>query len=212
MKELTERQQEILDFIQEFININSYPPTYREIGKKFDIASTYGVKRHLDALQKKGYLDTCKNTSRTISVKQSSEQNRFNETTEISSCQIPIVGRVAAGYPVLSEENIDGTLTLDNSFVRAGSNCFALKVKGESMIKAGIMEGDFVIVNQQNIANNGDIIVATVNDEATLKRFSKNDKGMQLIPENDNFLPIPINFSDNFSIIGKVIGVFRWYK
>ncbi len=212
MKELTERQQEILDFIQEFININSYPPTYREIGKKFDIASTYGVKRHLDALQKKGYLDTCKNTSRTISVKQCTEQNKLSDTTLTSGFQIPIVGRVAAGYPVLSEENIDGTLTLDNSFVRSGSTYFALKVKGESMIKAGIMEGDYVIVNQQNIANNGDIIVATVNDEATLKRFSKNAKGMQLIPENDNFSPIPINFSDNFSIIGKVIGVYRWYK
>ncbi|MFH0735795.1 MAG: transcriptional repressor LexA [bacterium] len=206
MKNITDRQQEILDFIQEFININSYPPTYREIGKRFNIASTYGVKRHLDALQKKGFLETGKNTSRTISVVQSNETNYSN------TIEIPIVGRVAAGYPVLSEENIDGSLMLDSSMVKTDKICFALRVKGESMIRAGIMEGDYVIVAQQNTANNGEIVVAAVNDEATLKRFNKTAAGIQLIPENENFSPIAINFSDNFSIIGKVIGVFRWYK
>jgi len=206
MKELTDRQQEILEFIQEYVVSYSYPPTYREICKHFQISSTNGVKRHVDALQKKGYLDMCKNASRTISVKQT--------TNDIPSniIEIPIVGRVAAGYPVLSDENIDSMMTIDRSFIRATENCFALKVKGESMIKAGIMEGDYVIINQQSFANNGEIIVATVNDEATLKRYSKNSGGVQLIPENDNFLPISVNFSDKFSIIGKVIGVVRWYK
>lgn len=206
MKELTDRQQEILEFIQEYVESYSYPPTYREICKHFSISSTNGVKRHVDALQKKGYLDMCKNASRTISVKQT--------TNDITSniIEIPIVGRVAAGYPVLSDENIDSMMTIDRSFIRATENCFALKVKGESMIKAGIMEGDYVIINQQSFANNGEIIVATVNDEATLKRYSKNSGGVQLIPENDNFLPISVNFSDKFSIIGKVIGVVRWYK
>jgi repressor LexA len=206
MKELTDRQQEILEFIQEYVESYSYPPTYREICKHFSISSTNGVKRHVDALQKKGYLDMCKNASRTISVKQT--------TNDIPSniIEIPIVGRVAAGYPVLSDENIDSMMTIDRSFIRATENCFALKVKGESMIKAGIMEGDYVIINQQSFANNGEIIVATVNDEATLKRYSKNSGGVQLIPENDNFLPISVNFSDKFSIIGKVIGVVRWYK
>jgi repressor LexA len=119
----------------------------------------------------------CKNASRTISVKQT--------TNDIPSniIEIPIVGRVAAGYPVLSDENIDSMMTIDRSFIRATENCFALKVKGESMIKAGIMEGDYVIINQQSFANNGEIIVATVNDEATLKRYSKNSGGVQLIPE-----------------------------
>ncbi|HPN38454.1 MAG TPA: transcriptional repressor LexA, partial [Melioribacteraceae bacterium] len=129
-----------------------------------------------------------------------------------NSFEIPVVGRVAAGYPVLSEENIDSTITIDRSFIKANANCFALKVRGESMIKAGIMEGDYVVINQQNYANNGEIVVAMLNDESTLKRYEKNALGVQLIPENDNFLPISVNFSDKFSIIGKVIGVIRWYK
>jgi repressor LexA len=207
MKELTERQQEILEFIQEYVENYSYPPTYREICKHFNISSTNGVKRHVDALQKKGYLEMCKNASRTISVKQQS-----NELLNNNVISLPVVGRVAAGYPILSEENIENTISVDTSFIRANLNCFALRVKGESMIKAGIMEGDYVIVNNQNTANNGDIVVATVNDEATLKRYVKNGNGVFLIPENDDFLPININFSDKFSIIGKVIGVIRWYK
>ncbi len=206
MKELTDRQLEILEFIQEYVDNYSYPPTYREICKNFNISSTNGVKRHVDALQKKGYLDMCKNASRTISIKQTTNEVPNNVI------EIPIVGRVAAGYPVLSEENIDSMITVDTTFIRANSNCFALRVKGESMIKAGIMEGDYVIVNQQSSVNNGEIVVATVNDEATLKRYVKNAMGVHLIPENDNFLPININFSDKFSIIGKVIGVVRWYK
>ncbi len=206
MKDLTERQQQILDFIKEYVDNFNYPPTYREICKHFNISSTNGVKRHVDALQKKGYLDLLKNASRTLSIKRN--ELKANENL----LDIPIVGRVAAGYPILSEENVESTISVDTSFIRANDKCFALKVKGDSMIKAGILENDYVIINQQNTANNGDIVVALVNDEATLKRYYKNNGNVMLIPENDNFLPITVNFSDKFTIIGKVIGVMRFYR
>lgn len=206
MKDLTEKQQQILEFIKEYVNNFNYPPTYREIGKYFNISSTNGVKRHVDALQKKGYLDLLKNASRTLSLKHNEPKNNDN------LFDIPVVGRVAAGYPILSDENIESTITIDTSFFKVNNNCFALKVKGNSMIKAGILENDFVIINQQNTAINGDIIVALVNDEATLKRYYNKNGNVILIPENDDFSPINVNFSDKFTIIGKVVGVIRFYR
>lgn len=207
-KDLTPRQQEILDFIAQFVEENGYPPTLREMGSKFEIASTNGVKRHLDALQKKGYLNITSYSSRAITINSEFQNSRVIET----SVEIPIVGRVAAGYPILAEENIEGTLTLDKNLTSKKENCFALKVKGDSMINAGIFEGDIVIVAQQKDARNGDIIVAMIGDETTLKRFEKNEAKVRLIPENKNYKPIEINNPDEFSIIGKVTGVMRWYN
>ncbi|MCF6268455.1 MAG: transcriptional repressor LexA [Melioribacteraceae bacterium] len=208
--ELTERQNSIYQFIKEFIDFNSYPPTYREIGTHFGIASTFGVKRHIDALIKKGFLNIGENSSRTISI-----TNNFNENSkpiQSDTIEIPIIGRVAAGQPILAEENIEGTFNIQSSLIQGKANCFALKVKGDSMVNAGIFEGDVVIINPQKEANNGEIIVALLDNEATLKRFKRINGNILLLPENDKYNPIVINKSDNFSIIGKALGVFRWYN
>ncbi len=208
--ELTERQENIYLFIKEFIDFNGYPPTYREIGSHFDIASTFGVKRHIDALIKKGFLNINENSSRTISITDNTVSEIRHEPSE--TIEIPIIGRVAAGQPILAEENIEGTFNIQSSLINGKANCFALKVKGDSMINAGIFEGDVVIINPQKDANNGEIIVAMIDNEATLKRFERKKDSISLIPENDNYTPISINKDDNFSIIGKALGVFRWYN
>lgn len=209
-KELTERQSDILQFIREFIDFNGYPPTYREIGKKFGIASTFGVKRHLDALIKKGHLSMEENSSRTISLTQQSLQQVRKDADSV--IDLPIVGRVAAGYPILAEQNIEGSITIQSSLIGNSENCFGLKVRGDSMIEAGIFEGDIVIVNSQKNAANGDIIVAMLSDEATLKRYERKSQTVYLIPENSSYSPIEVNNREDFSIIGKVLGVFRWYN
>lgn len=208
-KELTPRQQEIFDFIQKYVEINGYPPTYREIGAKFEIVSTFGVKRHLDALVKKGFMTMESNQSRTLSLV---ETDLTNKPSNSNSIEIPIVGRVAAGYPILAEENVEGTLALDVSLIRSKANCFGLKVRGDSMINAGIFEGDLVIVEQEKNVKNGDIVVAMIQDEATLKRYERKDDTIFLIPENQNYSPIEVSNREDFSIIGKIIGVFRFYN
>ncbi len=205
--EITDRQQEILNFIQDYVEFNSYPPTYREIGKKFNIASTFGVKRHIDALVKKGYLNNSNNLSRTLTLVVNN-----NPIHKEPIVEIPVVGRVAAGYPILAEENIEGHLTIDRNMINSTSDCFGLKVRGDSMINAGILEGDLVIVSPQKQASNGDIIVALLGDEATMKRFQIEDGRIFLIPENEKYEPIPVNNTEEFSIVGKVIGVFRSYN
>jgi len=206
--ELTERQENIYQFIKDFIDFNNYPPTYREIGTNFNIVSTFGVKRHIDALIKKGFLTIGENSSRTISVTESS----LNPKIYSDTIEIPIIGRVAAGQPILAEENIEGTINIQASLINSKNDCFALKVKGDSMINAGIFEGDVVIINPQNDAKNGEIVVAMIDNEATLKRFERKNGNITLIPENDNYSPIKVNNLNNFSIVGKALGVFRWYN
>lgn len=206
-EEITDRQQEILSFIQEYVDFNGFPPTYREIGKKFNIASTFGVKRHIDALVKKGFLNSSSNLSRTLTLVVNN-----NPIQKEPIIEIPVVGRVAAGYPILAEENIEGHLTIDRHMIGNRTECFGLKVRGDSMINAGILEGDLVIVSPQKDAANGDIIVALLGDEATMKRFSVENGNILLIPENEKYQPIPVNNPEEFSIIGKVIGVFRSYN
>ena len=146
-KQLTERQQEILTFIEQFRDANGYPPTLREIGKKFLISSTFGVKRHLDALVKKGYLNVESNASRGISFQRNDEsESGYNNIVERNSHfnKIPIVGRVAAGSPILAVENIEGSVVVDPTFMKKTEDSFALRVKGDSMINAGIFENDLV--------------------------------------------------------------------
>jgi len=211
---LTERQEEILVFIKQFREENGYPPTLREIGKKFGISSTFGVKRHLDALVKKGYLNIESNASRGISF----QRNNVTELNNVSSLfkkdesfnKIPIVGRVAAGSPVLAIENIEGDVVIDPSFMKKSEDSFALRIKGDSMINAGIFEGDLVIVSPVKNAINGDIVVAMINDEATVKTYENKKNKIRLIPENEKYNPIEINNLSEFSIVGKVIGVLRW--
>jgi len=206
--ELTERQQEILTFIHQFRNENGYPPTLREIGKKFQISSTFGVKRHLDALVKKGYLNVESNASRGISIlrdNQFPDQERDNIFRKV-----PIIGRVAAGSPILAIENIEGSIVIDPAFIKKTQDCFALKVKGDSMVNAGIFENDLVIVTPRNDVSNGDIIVAMLEDEVTVKTFEKKNEVIRLLPQNDNYAPIEIDKSQEFKIVGKVTGVVRW--
>ena len=207
---LTDRQQEILDFIQIYANHNGYPPTYREIGKQFNIVSTFGVKRHIDALVKKGFLSNESKTSRTIAL----VENTLNKSKQIldNMIGIPIVGRVAAGQPILAEENIEGNVLVDAALLNKRNDCFGLKVRGDSMINAGILENDLVIVSPQKNASNGDIVVALLQDEATMKRFIAKDNKIYLMPENEKYNPIEIADREDFSIIGKVIGVFRTYN
>ncbi len=205
-KKITERQKEILDFIQDYVDFNGYPPTYREIGKKFNISSTFGVKRHIDALIKKGYLSNESRASRTLSLvisKPSSDEKNIVD--------IPIVGRVAAGIPLLAEENIEGNLTIDKNLIGNRNECFGLKVRGDSMKNAGILEGDLVIIQPQKEAQNGDIIIALLGNEATMKRFVIDKGNIYLVPENENYEPILVENLEEFSIIGKVVGVFRSY-
>ena len=206
-EDITGRQKEILDFIQDYVEFNGFPPTYREIGKQFNIASTFGVKRHIDALVKKGFLNNSNNLSRTLSLVVNNNPIQKEPVVEI-----PVVGRVAAGQPVLAQENIEGHLSIDKSLIANKTECFGLKVRGDSMINAGILEGDLVIVSPQKEAVNGDIIVALLGDEATMKKFLMENGKIYLIPENENYDPIPVNDPNEFSIIGKVIGVFRSYN
>jgi len=206
---LTDRQQAILDFITEFVETNGYPPTYREIGANFGIASTFGVKRHIDALVKKGYLQIESNSSRSLSI----IHNQTNEpTVNKNMVEIPVVGRVAAGFPILAVENIEDNVVIDKRFIKNKNNCFGLRVRGDSMINAGIFEGDIVVVNQQNYANNNDIVVAMLGDEATLKRLVKINNRLCLMPENENYPLIEVHNRQDFSIIGRLVAVFRFYN
>ncbi len=202
--ELTERQKTILDFIESFIEANGFPPTLREIGKEFDIASTFGVKRHLDSLVSKGYIQVGSNSSRAISLLKKEKVVIAEE-----QASVPIIGRVAAGSPILAQENMEGSIAVDPSMFRNWGNCFALRVKGDSMVNAGIYEKDIIIVNQQKDAYDGEIVVAMINDEATVKRLKHEKNRILLIPENNNYTPIEVTGDNEFSIIGKVVGVFR---
>lgn len=206
-EEITDRQKEILDFIQDYVDFNGYPPTYREIGKQFNIASTFGVKRHIDALVKKGFLNNTNNSSRTLSLVVNNNPLQKGPVVEI-----PVVGRVAAGQPILAQENIEGTFSIDKSFLGSHNQCFGLKVRGDSMINAGILEGDLVIIQPQKEAVNGEIVVALIGDEATMKKYVVEENKIFLVPENEKYEAIVIENDEDFSIIGKVIGVFRSYN
>ncbi|GAB4285790.1 MAG: transcriptional repressor LexA [Ignavibacteriaceae bacterium] len=207
--ELTNRQQEILNFIKQFREVNGYPPTLREIGKQFQITSTFGVKRHLDALVKKGFLTIESNASRGISVNKHSVSDTVFDRNDLFQ-SVPIVGRVAAGSPILAMENIEGSIVIDPTFLKNAESCFALRVQGESMSNAGIFDGDLVIVLPSADANNGDIVVAMLDDEVTVKTFENRNNTIRLIPRNQNFQPIEITPDREFKIIGRVKGVLRW--
>ena len=211
-KELTERQNNILIFIKDFLRENGFPPTLREIGKSFGISSTFGVKRHLDALEKKGYIRIESNASRGIAIVRDEDEMIFNVNADLNEffMKIPIIGRVAAGSPILAMENIEGSVIIDPSFIKKAEDAFALRVRGDSMINAGIFDGDVVIVSPNQKGSNGDIIVALLDDEVTVKRLELINNSVKLLPENENYQAILINKESNFSIIGKVKGVVRW--
>lgn len=216
--ELTERQRDIFTYIQQFRDENGYPPTLREIGSKFGISSTFGVKRHIDALVKKGFLTVESNASRGIQI--TSDHDTYPVTNTIQTSvpdsrdfqKIPIVGRVAAGKPITAVENIEDSIVIDPGFFKHADKCFGLRVKGDSMINAGIFEQDLVIVAPDQKFYNHDIVVALIDDEATVKRFFRKDDKTLLLPENDNYEAIDVSGDHSLRIVGKVVGVVRWFN
>ncbi len=203
-KQLTKRQHAVLDVIRKWIREHGYPPTIRELGKHLGIKSLRGVTTHLDAIAKKGFL---KRESRARSIRLSEVMAPFEH-----AFRVPIVGNIRAGTPVLAEEQVQGHVVVDSSWVgsaSADSPHFALKVQGESMINAGILNGDFVIVRQQQTAEPRDIVVALLEDEATVKRFLKEGDQIRLQPEHPTMEPILVSPETPFAILGKVVAVFR---
>lgn len=206
-KILTQRQQDILDFIESFMQKRGYPPTLREIGNEFGISSTNGVRVNLAALEKKKYIVRRPWLSRGIELVNAPKV--IHTDSEVG--YVPIIGKVAAGEPIFAAENIQGMLAIDDSFIQT-KKVFALKVQGDSMIGAGIVDGDYVLARRQHTAETGEIIVFIIGDEITVKRYdSKGDK-VFLIPENEAYEVRSIRKnSPDLQIAGKVVGLMRKY-
>ena len=206
---ISEKQFQIFKFIVDSIKSIGYPPSVREIAEAVDLSSSATVHAHLKKLEELGYIRRGKGSSRTIEILNSAyKPSDENENNLSDITLIPIVGTVAAGTPILAQENIEEYFPLTSDFIKDANEVFMLKVKGDSMINAGILDRDYIIVRKQAIARNGEIIVALIEDEATVKRFLKTDKLIKLIPENDFMKPIIVN---DVNIVGKVIGVIRKY-
>lgn len=193
---LNQRARDILAFIKRFTRENGFPPTIREIGEEFEISSTNGVRYYLNLLEKAGHL------------KRNSKISRGIWTTPPATDAIPILGRVAAGQPNLAEESYEGNLEPAQAFGDA-SGLFALKVRGDSMIDAGILAGDYVIVRHQERASAGEIVVALIENEATVKYYQPAADRLELVAANPRFEPIVIRSGDEFRILGIVKGVIR---
>jgi repressor LexA len=201
MKEITRRQSEVLDYLKAFITEHHFPPTIREISDNFSI-SVKGAYDHVKALEKKGFLKIDNNRSRTIEVV------GHEEPADDDVIDVPILGNVAAGLPLLAEENLEGKVRLPAEHLGRGDH-FALHVRGESMRDAGIMDGDLAVFRQQQTANNGDIVVAMVEEAVTLKRFFKEKNRVRLQAENASFPPI---FTQNVRVLGKLAHLIRTYE
>lgn len=207
MDTITARQQEILTFIQQTVEQKGYPPSLREIAGHFGMVGTRGAFKHVAALIRKGYLRKGQG-ARALEVISQSQTARAVQSKSAGRT-IPILGRVAAGQPILAEENLLGHLTVDPSLIR-GREAFLLKVKGESMRDAGILDGDFVLVKRQADADSGEIVVAMREGEATVKRLIKKKGSLILQPENAAFDPIVITEKEtSFQILGKVVSLIR---
>ncbi|MCL2138515.1 MAG: transcriptional repressor LexA [Treponema sp.] len=206
MKELTKRQKEILVFISNYIKKNSFPPTFREIADHFKI-SVKGAYDHVTALRNKNFLAQNGKQSRTMSLVSTANELLEKESAK-DEITIPIVGTVAAGIPILSEENWDGSITLHQSMLKRNSTYFALNVRGDSMSGAGIMDGDIAVIEKKNIVNNGEIAVAVVDDAVTLKRFYQKKSEIVLKSENPAFDPIVCK---DIRILGRLARIIRYY-
>jgi len=201
MKGLTKRQEETLNYIKDYIQQHSYPPTIRELASFFNI-SVKGAYDHIKALEKKGRIRCDGNRSRTIEILDK------KPVSEPETIEIPILGKVAAGLPLFAEENYDGSLNMPACNFKTG-NFFALHVSGDSMQDIGILDGDLAIFNQKNTAENGDIVVAMINDEAyTLKRFFREKNRIKLKAENPVYPPI---YTQNVKVLGKLKCIVRDY-
>ncbi|HJD04970.1 MAG: transcriptional repressor LexA [Mediterraneibacter sp.] len=200
---ISKKQLEILEYIKSQILERGFPPAVREICEAVNLKSTSSVHSHLETLEKNGYIRRDPTKPRAIEILDDS----FNLTRR-EMVNVPIVGQVAAGEPILAQENIENYFPIPTEFM-PNSQTFLLKVKGESMINAGILDGDMVLVEQTSTASNGDMVVALIDDGATVKTFYKEEGIFRLQPENDSMDPIIVK---EVSILGKVIGVFRFFK
>ena len=200
---ISAKQREILEYIKSEIIKKGYPPAVREICEAVSLKSTSSVHSHLETLEKNGYIRRDPTKPRAIEI----VDNDFNFTRK-GIIKVPIIGTVAAGQPLLAVENIDGYFPLLAENL-PNDELFMLRVQGESMVNAGIFNGDKILIQKQETAQNGDIVVALVEDSATVKRFYKEDGHFRLQPENDTIKPIIV---DEVSIVGKVIGLFRSYR
>lgn len=201
---ISKKQQEILDYIKNEILNRGFPPAVREICEAVHLKSTSSVHSHLEALEKNGYIRRDATKPRAIEIL----DDQFNLVRR-EVVNVPLIGTVAAGQPIFAVENIEGYFPVPTEFM-PNAQSFLLKVKGDSMINAGIFDGDQVLVKQQSSAENGDMVVALVEDAATVKTFYKEDGYYRLQPENDEMDPILVH--GNLQILGKVFGVFRFYN
>lgn len=205
-EQLSKRQQQVYDFIDSYIANKGFGPTVREIGEALNLSSPSTVHVHLKSLEEKGYIQRDPLKSRSISLTKKTEASpSFGQSGSSNTIILPLVGRVAAGEPIYAEENIEDTITLPTEIV-SDTASFMLTVRGESMIEAGINDGDYLVVKEQNTAQNGDIVVALIDDGATVKRFFKEKDHIRLQPENSTMDPIIVK---ECSIVGKVVALFR---
>ncbi len=221
---ITQRQRQVLDFISASITERGFPPTLREIGDHFGIRSTNGVNDHLKALEKKGYLKREDMKSRAMRPTERDEpmpdnvvplrpqaSSSSSSSSDDDFCDIPIIGRVAAGQPILAVENVEDTVRVDRMLIGNHREVFGLRVVGDSMIEDGIFDGDFVFVKKTPVANRGDIVVAMIDDEATVKRYFPEGDRIRFQPANSNMQPIYVHKTDfrSVDLIGTVVGVYR---
>jgi repressor LexA len=204
---VTERQRAILDYLREFVDEHGYPPTVREIGEAVGLSSPSTVHAHLAQLERAGLLRRDPTKPRALEL---TDRRREAEQSAPDVHRLPLVGDIAAGGPLLAEENVEDYVGVPEPLSRGGEE-FLLRVKGDSMVNAGILDGDFVVVQRRQDARNGEIVVALAGsdesaDEATVKRFFREDGRVRLQPENDALEPI---YAEHVQILGKVIGVFR---
>ena len=211
MQGLTARQDQVLRYIRQSIIDRGYPPTLREIGAHMGIKSTNGVNDHLRALERKGYLTREDMKSRALRPKDmdfgAPKNNRADDDNIV---EVPVMGRVAAGLPLYAEDHLLDTVRIDQSLLKSGE-IFGLRVTGDSMIDAGIMNGDYVFIRKQSVAERGDIVVALIGDEATVKRYYPEKDYIRFQPENSSMAPILVRQSDfkPTMLLGVVVGVYR---
>ncbi|MGI6629058.1 MAG: transcriptional repressor LexA [Bacillota bacterium] len=203
-EDLSERQVNILKYIKKEIKSKGYPPSVREIGEAVGLSSSSTVHGHLNVLEQKGYIRRDPTKPRAIEVTDGDSNKVLKEIINI-----PVVGKITAGQPILAVENIEDTFPLSLDFIESNHDLFMLLVSGDSMVEAGIFDGDYVIIEKMDYARNGDIVVALIEDEATIKRFYKEDGHIRLQPENRFMSPIIV---DDVRILGKVVGLFRRIK
>jgi repressor LexA len=214
MQGLTARQEQVLAFIRESIVDRGYPPTLREIGAHMGIRSTNGVNDHLRALERKGYLSREDMKSRALRPRDldpSEKPAQSSAAQDDSIARIPVLGRIAAGLPLYADENLLETVTVDRALVPRSGEIFGLRVKGDSMVEAGILNGDYVFVRKQATADRGDIVVALIGDEATVKRYFPERDYIRFQPANSTMAPILVRSTDfkPTMLLGVVVGLYR---